>query len=80
MEEFILLVVTHKYLDSKMNDISVDVLVIGSGNGGMTAALSAHILGLTNVLVIEKDTTYGGTSAMSGGGLALGIQWAVDGG
>ena len=52
-----------------MSDLDVDVLVVGSGNGGMTAALSAHIMGAKNVLVIEKDRMYGGTSAMSGGGV-----------
>ncbi|GAA4102432.1 FAD-binding protein [Zhongshania borealis] len=52
-----------------MKDIQVDVLVVGSGNGGMTAALSSHILGAESVMIIEKDKCYGGTSAMSGGGV-----------
>lgn len=57
-----------------MNDAEIkwdeccDVLVIGSGAGGMTAALRAHDLGL-NALVIEKSAQYGGTSAVSGGGI-----------
>lgn len=57
-----------------MNDAEIkwdeccDVLVIGSGAGGMTAALRAHDLGL-NALVIEKSAEYGGTSAVSGGGI-----------
>ncbi|WP_068826415.1 FAD-dependent oxidoreductase [Pseudomonas sp. BMS12] len=45
-----------------------DVLVVGSGAGGMTAALCAHDLGL-KVLLIEKSELYGGTSAVSGGGI-----------
>lgn len=45
-----------------------DVLVVGSGAGGMTAALRAHDLGL-RVLLIEKSDQYGGTSAVSGGGI-----------
>ena len=48
-------------------EIQVDVLVVGSGNGGLTAALCAYELGLKNVLVIEKSDKYGGTSATSGG-------------
>jgi len=52
-----------------MKEHQVDVLVVGSGNAGMTAALTAKIMGLKQVLVIEKDKTYGGTSAMSGGGV-----------
>lgn len=49
-------------------DHSCDVLVIGSGAGAMTAALRAHDLGL-QVLVVEKSDQYGGTSAVSGGGI-----------
>lgn len=48
-------------------DVPVDLLVVGSGNGGMTAALCAYELGVKNVLVIEKSDQYGGTSATSGG-------------
>jgi 3-oxosteroid 1-dehydrogenase len=43
-----------------------DVIVIGSGAAGMTAALRARDLGLA-VLVVEKAHKYGGTSATSGG-------------
>lgn len=49
-------------------DHTVDVLVVGSGAGGMVAALTAHDGG-ANVLVIEKSDTYGGSSARSGGGI-----------
>jgi len=49
-------------------DHSVDVLVVGSGVGGMTAALTAHEEGL-DALVIEKSRYWGGSSARSGGGL-----------
>ncbi|HEU0196642.1 MAG TPA: FAD-dependent oxidoreductase [Nevskiaceae bacterium] len=45
-----------------------DVIVVGAGGGGMTAALTAHEQGLS-VLVIEKDAVYGGTTAVSGGGV-----------
>lgn len=51
------------------NDItSVDVVVVGSGLGGMIAAIRAHDLGLRTVM-IEKSHYYGGTSAFSGGGI-----------
>ncbi|WP_439888369.1 FAD-dependent oxidoreductase [Pseudomonas sp. MBLB4123] len=49
-------------------DECCDVLVVGSGAGAMTAALRAHDLGL-DVLLIEKSAQYGGTSAVSGGGI-----------
>jgi 3-oxosteroid 1-dehydrogenase len=45
-----------------------DVVVVGSGAGGLLTAVRAHDLGL-NSLVIEKCDRYGGTSAVSGGGL-----------
>ena len=50
-------------------ELTVDVLVVGSGNGGLTAALCAYELGLKDVLVVEKSELYGGTSATSGGGV-----------
>ena len=50
-------------------DHSVDVLVVGSGNGGLTAALCCFEMGAQDVLVIEKSDLYGGTSSISGGGV-----------
>ncbi len=47
----------------------VDVLVVGSGAGAMTAALVASLEGCGEVLMVEKGDRYGGTSAMSGGAL-----------
>ncbi|WP_076999810.1 FAD-dependent oxidoreductase [Variovorax sp. KK3] len=44
----------------------VDVIVVGSGAGGMAAAVAAKKLGL-EVLVVEKEACYGGTTARSGG-------------
>jgi 3-oxosteroid 1-dehydrogenase len=46
----------------------VDLLVIGSGGGGMTAALTADAAGL-DVLVVEKSSCFGGSTALSGGGI-----------
>lgn len=43
-----------------------DLLVIGSGAGGLSAAVVAARLGL-KVLVVEKEPVYGGTTAWSGG-------------
>ncbi len=45
-----------------------DVVVVGSGAGGMAAALCCKAQGLS-ALVIEKQDLYGGTSAVSGGGI-----------
>jgi len=44
----------------------VDVVVAGTGAGGMAAAVAARKLGL-EVLLLEKEPFYGGTTARSGG-------------
>lgn len=49
-------------------DKEVDVLVVGSGAGGMLAALVAASAG-AEVLIVEKDKLWGGTSATSGAGI-----------
>lgn len=46
----------------------VDLIVLGSGAGGMTAALTAATLGL-DVLLIEKTEWIGGTTSRSAGSL-----------
>jgi len=45
-----------------------DVVVVGTGAGGMLAACRAADNGLS-VVVLEKSGQYGGTSAVSGGGI-----------
>jgi succinate dehydrogenase/fumarate reductase flavoprotein subunit len=45
-----------------------DLLVIGAGAGGLSAAVTAATLGLS-VIVVEKEPVYGGTTAWSGGWL-----------
>ncbi|MBA2952580.1 3-oxosteroid 1-dehydrogenase [Nocardioides sp. MAH-18] len=47
---------------------SVDVVVVGAGGAGMTAALAAKKRGLETVL-IEKSSYFGGSTARSGGGV-----------
>lgn len=47
-------------------DHVVDLAVVGSGAGALTAALVAHDAGL-RTLIVEKSQLYGGSSAMSGG-------------
>lgn len=49
-------------------DHSTDILVVGSGGGALAAALTARLHG-AEVLVVEKTSMYGGTSATSGGNI-----------
>jgi len=53
---------------SEVFDHVVDVLLVGSGGGGMTAALVADACGL-DALVVEKGQRFGGSTALSGGGI-----------
>lgn len=46
----------------------VDVVIVGSGGGGMVAALIAQDAGL-DTLIVEKTPYYGGSTARSGGGI-----------
>ncbi len=64
-----------------------DLLVLGSGAGGLSAAVAAAHLGL-KVIVAEKEPRYGGTTAWSGGWMWIprnplatqaGIVEAIDG-
>ncbi|TGN88239.1 FAD-dependent oxidoreductase [Bradyrhizobium yuanmingense] len=51
-----------------METYECDVLVAGSGCSGMSAAITARHRGL-DVLIVEKESRFGGTTARSGGWL-----------
>lgn len=54
------------------DDITCDVLVAGSGAGGLAAAVVAADLGL-DVIVVEKAPVFGGSTALSAG-----VAWVPD--
>lgn len=59
-----------------------DVLVAGSGCSGMSAAITARHSGL-DVLIVEKEPRFGGTTARSGGwlwipGTSLARAWGIN--
>ena len=47
-------------------NLTCDVLVVGSGAAGLVAAITAKSRSL-NVVVVEKEPVFGGTTALSGG-------------
>jgi len=47
-------------------DYETDLLVVGSGGGGMTASLVGKLQGL-DALILEKTEYFGGSTALSGG-------------
>ena len=48
------------------NDFECDLVVVGSGAAGLTTAITARTRGL-DVVVLEKEPVFGGTTALSGG-------------
>ena len=50
----------------RSKDVTCDLLVIGAGAGGLSTAITARKAGL-DVIVVEKEGCFGGTTAFSGG-------------
>lgn len=57
-----------KILNGDLDEAECDLLVVGSGGGGLAAALAAQCGGL-DVIVAEKEDVFGGATARSGGWL-----------
>ena len=53
-----------------MSELSYDVVVVGTGGAGFAAAMGAADEGLS-VLMLESTDKWGGSTAMSGGGMWL---------
>jgi 3-oxosteroid 1-dehydrogenase len=49
-------------------DIETDIVIVGSGAAGLSAALTARELGL-EVVILEKEHLIGGSTALAGGGM-----------
>jgi len=66
---------------SEHDSYECDALVVGSGCAGLSAAVTAGHCGL-NVLIVEKEQHFGGTTARSGGwlwipGTRLARDWGI---
>lgn len=53
-------------MSAELPEIDCDVLVVGSGAAGLSAAVTAAWHGL-KIIVVEKDAVFGGATAWSGG-------------
>ena len=53
----------------KREDLQADIVVIGAGGAGMSAAIQAVQNGATNVVILEKMPITGGNTTRSSGGL-----------
>lgn len=51
--------------------LEADVIIVGAGGGGVTAALSAFDHGAESVLVLEKNVCIGGNTAISHGSITI---------
>jgi succinate dehydrogenase/fumarate reductase flavoprotein subunit len=66
---------------SATEEYACDALIVGSGAAGLSAAVTAAHHGL-NVLIVEKEACFGGTTARSGGwlwipGTSLAHAWGI---
>ncbi len=57
-------------------DKEVDVVVVGSGTAAI-AAIAAKDAGAESVLILEKSIAFGGTSALSGGGFYIPLNYVA---
>ncbi len=52
-----------------MADAECDVVIVGAGGAGMTAALQAVDSGVNSVIIVEKGGSTGGNTTRSTGGM-----------
>ena len=64
-------VVVEKKASGEVKEIKTDIVVIGGGLGGLSAAITAKEAG-ADVILLEKMSFVGGNSALSSGGIFLG--------
>ena len=55
--------------ENESNNKAADIVIIGAGGAGMTAAVQARMDGATNVVIVEKTGMTGGNTTRATGGL-----------
>ena len=55
--------------ENEINNKAADIVIIGAGGAGMTAAVQARMDGATNVVIVEKTGMTGGNTTRATGGL-----------
>ena len=56
-----------KELSNEVIDLEADIVVVGAGAAGMSAAVSAAYEGAESIIVFEKQSNIGGNAIVSGG-------------
>jgi fumarate reductase flavoprotein subunit len=64
---FLIMFVSHRSVCAQIKTMEADMVVIGGGGAGATAALTAVQKGVKKVILLEKEAELGGTSATAGG-------------
>ena len=64
---FLIMFVSHRSVCAQIKTMEADMVVIGGGGAGATAALTAVQKGVKKVILLEKEADLGGTSATAGG-------------
>ncbi len=59
---------------SPVKEMKADLVIIGTGGGGMAAAVAAAENGIKDIIVLEKLKSIGGNTAMSAGLFGTRVQ------
>ena len=60
--------------EAAASDMECDIVIVGAGGAGLTAALQAVENGAENVIIVEKMSMTGGNSVRSTGGMNAGCE------